>query len=209
MQIPTIQEIEIAQKFYEAEYPGDIYYVAAMTQVETAISLNNRRGIAVGIAILLLDWNKEYYFRWHKDLLKGSYFSEKHLSDVEEVISQYLQALKDLRQRSILSFSSADEIVVKKVFREFRRVLGPVGAAKSLHLIAPLFFPLWDNYIAKEGYSIDLENADAERKADLYCQFMNKVKEQCQQLGGEQSIANNPLKAIDQFNFIKYTRNLI
>jgi hypothetical protein len=207
--MPTMQEIEIAQKIYEAEYPGDIYYVAAMTQVEIAISLDNRKGITVGIAILLLDWNKEYYFRWHKSLLKGFYFSEEHLSHVEDAISQYLQSLRDLRRRSILSFSSADEIVVKKVFREFQSVLGPVGAAKSLHLIAPLFFPLWDNSIAKEGYGIDFGSADTERKADLYCRFMNKVKEQCQQLGGEQSFANNLLKAIDQFNFIKYTKKLI
>lgn len=206
--MPTIQEIEIAQKIYEAEYPGDIYYVAAMTQMEIAISGNNCRGIAVGIAILLLDWNKEYYFRWNRPLLKGSYFSEKHLSDVEQVVCQYLQVLKDWRQRSILSFSSEDEIVVKEVFREFHRVLGPVGAAKSLHLIAPLFFPLWDNLIAREGYGIDL-GSPAKRKADLYCRFMNKVKEQYKQLRGEPSIANNLLKAIDQFNFIKYTKNLI
>lgn len=46
-----------------------------------------------------------------------------------------------------------DEATVKGVFKSFEKVLGPVGATKCLHLLAPRFFPLWDRAIA-EAYGL-------------------------------------------------------
>lgn len=208
--MPTIAEIHIARTIYQNEYPGDIYYVAALGLVNSSVNRDDAKGIAVGLAVLLLNWNSEYYFRWHPNLLKDRYTSQEHLFDIERVVTKCLQVCKDYRKLNIINLSSSEhERDLKEVFEVFRQILGPVGAAKSMHLLAPLFFPLWDNSIAKNGYGIDLVNSSAQAKANLYCRFMNKVKMQCAGLDTEKSIANSLLKAIDEYNFITYTRQLI
>ncbi|GAP12129.1 hypothetical protein BECAL_03331 [Bellilinea caldifistulae] len=112
------------------------------------------------------------------------------------------------RQRSIEGFDQEqeDEGKVKHVFKAFEEVLGPVGAAKFLHLLAPLFFPLLDRVIA-EAYNLPLVKIGT--NADKYRRFMRIVKEQIKTLGGEQTISRNPLKAIDEYNYCKYTKEWI
>jgi hypothetical protein len=55
------------------------------------------------------------------------------------------------------------------LFGLFRAECGPVGAGKALHVLAPNFFPLWDNAIA-ESYGVATETG--------YFQFINIVKQQ-------------------------------
>jgi hypothetical protein len=45
-------------------------------------------------------------------------------------------------ERSIESLAAEDEQPVMRVFSDFEALLGPVGAAKALHVLAPRFFPL-------------------------------------------------------------------
>jgi hypothetical protein len=51
------------------------------------------------------------------------------------------------------SYSSTKYFVIHRpdllTIEYFKKVLGKTGAAKSLHLLAPRFFPLWDTKIAK------------------------------------------------------------
>ena len=78
-----------------------------------------------------------------------------------------------------------------------------MGAAKALHLLAPRFFPLWDRAIAKAyGLSLGKRGTNAER----YCRFMEIVKEQGQNLGVNQPNGQNLLKAIDEYNYCKYSK---
>jgi hypothetical protein len=79
--------------------------------------------------------------------------------------------------------------------------LGRTGAAKCLHLLAPRFSPLWDAAIAK---AYKQGKGDG---ADQYCRFMEKTKDQVKILGGEKEIKRNPLKALDEYNFMTYTRD--
>jgi hypothetical protein len=69
-----------------------------------------------------------------------------------------------------------------------------------------VFFPLWDRAIA-EAYGLALRQRG--RNAERYCCFMRITKEQCKELGGEQTIGRNPLKAIDEYNYCKYTKGWI
>ena len=77
--------------------------------------------------------------------------------------------------------------------------MGKTGAAKCLHLLAPRFFPLWDTKIAI-AYKLG-KGEEAER----YCRFMDITKGQIIDLGGEKAIGRNPLKALDEYNYWKYT----
>jgi len=57
--------------------------------------------------------------------------------------------LEELRSKDLL-FINLDKFapVIKRVYSSVRKVVGPIAAAKTLHLICPDFFPLWDNAIA-------------------------------------------------------------
>jgi hypothetical protein len=91
------------------------------------------------------------------------------------------------------------------VFSAFEEVLGPVGAAKCLHLLSPCFFPFWDRPIAA-AHGLQLRQKG--RNAERYLRFMEIVKEQVQSLDREQAIGRNPLKIITETSYQKILKLL-
>ncbi len=79
-----------------------------------------------------------------------------------------------------------------------------MGAAKALHLLAPRFFPLWDRAIAK-AYGLPL--GERGKNAARYHRFMAIAKRQCEDLGGERAVGQNLLKALDEYNYCRYTKH--
>ena len=65
------------------------------------------------------------------------------------------------------------------MFQDFEEILGPVGAAKALHLLAPEFFPLWDRAIAS-AYGVPLRKVG--RNAEQYLAFIRMTREQVRHL---------------------------
>jgi hypothetical protein len=85
-------------------------------------------------------------------------------------------------------------------------VLGPVGAAKALHLLAPRFFPLWDRAIARAfGFRLGKVGSNGPR----YWSFMLDVKRQCLKLNDQFAECPNVLKWIDEYNYCMYTKGWI
>lgn len=198
VQTPSICEIEAARRAFETNEPRDLFYRAGTELVTLALEKKTSLSIAKALAVLLQTWNRMFY-RYRK-------FDSQHFADIERLISDHYSALILFRQRSIESFGSEDESKVTHIFKAFEEVLGPVGAAKCLHLLAPHFFPLWDRAIA-EAYGLTLGQKG--RNADRYCRLMSIAKGQVQALGGEQNIGRNPLKAIDEYNYCRYTKRWI
>lgn len=195
VQVPSIQDIKAARQAFETNEPRDLFYRAATELVTLALDGKTSLSIAEALAVLLQSWNKIFY--------QYRRFDGQHFGDIEQLISDHYSILITFRQRSIESLSQEDESEVTRVFKAFEEILGPVGAAKCLHLLAPRFFPLWDRAIA-EAYGLPLKQKG--RNADGYCRFMGIVKGQVQSLGGEQTIGRNPLKALDEYNYCKYTK---
>jgi hypothetical protein len=71
-----------------------------------------------------------------------------------------------------------------------------------LHLLAPRFFPLWDRRIAKE-YRFALGRVGS--NGNRYWQFMLIARTQCLDLAGK--LPGNPLKAVDEYNYGKYSKH--
>jgi len=71
-----------------------------------------------------------------------------------------LAIISDKESFSCKGGSQSDEFKVWILFLEFRRVLGPVGAVKALHLFAPKYFPLWYRSIVKKAYDVSLDAAE-------------------------------------------------
>jgi len=198
VQTPTIQDIEAARQAFEANESRDLFYRAAMELVALALDGKTSLSVAEALAVLLQTWNKMFY--------QYRRFDSRHFADIERLIRDHHSILITFRQRSIQSLNQEDESEVVRVFKAFEEVLGPVGAAKCLHLLAPCFFPLWDRAIAK-AYGLPLRQKG--KNAERYRRFMEIVKEQVQSLGGEQVIGRNPLKAIDEYNYCKHTKGWI
>jgi len=194
----TVQDIQVARQTFEANEPRDLFYRAATELVALALDGKTSLSVAEALAVLLQTWNKMFY--------QYRRFDSQHFTDIERLISNHYSTLTTFRQRPIESLGHEDEAKVTQVFKSFEEVLGPVGAAKCLHLLAPRFFPLWDRAIA-DAYGFPLKRKGY--NAEQYFSFMEILKDQSENLGGEQGIGRNPLKAIDEYNYCRYTKHWI
>jgi hypothetical protein len=66
-------------------------------------------------------------------------------------------------------------------------------------MLAPRFFPLWDSGIAQRAYHL------YRRDANDYWRLVQYTREQVKAAGAELAIATNPVKAIDEYNYCRYT----
>jgi hypothetical protein len=140
----------------------------------------------MSLAVLLQTWNVSFY------RFRGG-FHEEDLANIEALVNDHSAMIEEYRQRSIKSLVSGEEDVLRNLFNRFENVLGPVGAARCLHLLAPAFFPLWDRAIAK-AYHVKPDQ-------DGYVNFMRIVKEQCRDLTEQGAPWRDLLKAIDEYNY--------
>ena len=192
---PEFDELESARVAYEADERRDLFYRTATELVDLAIREQISLSLAEVLAVLLQRWNEPYD--------RHSRFDAAHCADIERLLSEHRATLEGLRARTIEGFSDEDQGTVEALFCEFELVLGPVGAAKCLHLLAPRFFPLWDREVASAYFVSLLEPGG---NGERYCRFMRIVREQCRELGGEQRLGRNPLHALDEYNYCRHTR---
>jgi hypothetical protein len=193
---PTLDDLARANEAFLANEPRDLFYRVATELIALAQRQETTITVSEALAVLLQTWNRVYY-QYHPA-------EQRTLpDDLDALLEQFAQPLATVRERSIKSFSADDAKVARQLFEAFASVLGPVGAAKALHLLAPRYFPLWDAAIRK-GYGAN--SSASRRDADCYLQFMEAVQRECEMLGGEGGIGRNPLKALDEFNYCHYSR---
>jgi hypothetical protein len=148
---------------------------------------------------------------WHRDFYR---FGSVDLRALANCIEANMDDLDRFRPRGIASLCKEDEPTVKVLFRAFtdatrqRNKSGSqestVATAKSLHLLAPGFFPLWDNPIAYHYDSFPMEAGD-------YVAFSWKMKDRAAAIESYLSPADDrtPLKRIDEFNYAVHTKNWV
>jgi hypothetical protein len=189
---PTILSAEELLRVHE-EYRRTVpnSYVVTRERIEKALAEQNVGKIASVVAEWLKDLNRQYYrFRPEeaRDLREN----------LEPLIAAELAILLEFRRRRIATLTGADEQAVRRLFGRFRPTLGPVGTGKALHVLAPNFFPLWDNAIASNcGVSLE----------DGFFQFMLLMKEQVVNLPDELAPGLTALKAIDEYNYLQASKN--
>ena len=160
------------------------------------------------LSVLLLIWNGAFY--------RYGTFDE---ATAETCLRDNQTVLDGFREREIASFSGADEketgrlfnLVSQALARKVDGVESPVSAGKALHLLAPSFFPLWDQYIAP-AYNCPYTG---ELASVAYIVFTQKTRAISAQLTTELASAGELqrewllrkplLKRIDEYNYMKYT----
>lgn len=200
----TPSEFEQGYRIFQSKDPRDAMYKTATFVVEHF--WGRPREMADGIGVILLTWNQALY-RY------GTFDFEI----LEEVLRNNMDVFEEFRIRNILTLTDADKPIIEQLFQLLLDALrikegkrkdykSPVAVAKALHLLAPAFFPLWDDKISN-GYNCRYSHHPAQQ----YLSFAFKM----QTLAGELHHLVPPdcgrtfLKLIDEYNFAKYTRNWI
>jgi hypothetical protein len=165
----------------------------------------NPAQMADGLGVLLLAWNQDFYRH-------GSFDFQR----LEDTIAADQQRLHAFRTRDILDYVPADDESIRLLFDRFLRALeicegskkgarSPVAAAKALHVLAPRFFPLWDQRIAN-AYGCPYTQQPSKK----YALFMAKMRDFAKQMVSAGLISDDGgrtlLKCIDEYNYAKYTK---
>jgi hypothetical protein len=158
------------------------------------------------LTVLLLTWNEAFY-RY------GAFDQDK----LENLRKSNWPDFESYRKRAIGTWSDSDTDTVSRLFVESSKTLasvhkdgsksaGHVAAAKSLHLLSPSFFPLWDARIAK-AYGCDY----AYRPSAAYLKFCEIARFQVDSLYNKVAEENreNLLKLVDEYNYARFTRGWI
>jgi len=222
---PKPQEFLRGVEAYRKNEKRDSIYKVASFLIEKLFSEDENRKnlslIADAVGTLLLGWNSPFYRHGRPDF-----------DLLEEVIDKYYQKFLMLRRKSLLNYNVSDYnqffvpdcFSIRDMFLDFLEATkmkkgssfaySPVAAVKALHMLAPSFFPLWDDKIA-QAYGCPLETPNTkieirERNADNYRVFMKIQKAFLVQVKAWDIPENlKTLKAIDEFNYSKYTKGWI
>jgi hypothetical protein len=199
--MPTPDDLKKAHELYEEHEGRTLFYRVALDLVERARRGETQFSIAEAVALVLQTWNRRFYVKVH-----GGKFTKKHFAAVEALLEEHAAALDGYHQRSVESLVADDQADIEKLFDEFDNLVGPVGAAKAFHVLAPEYFPLWDRGIASgAGYSLGKRGTNANR----YWRWMLKTQEECADLGGLGQWGPGLPKLLDEFNYCHYTLKLL
>jgi hypothetical protein len=147
----------------------------------------------------------ELDIKFNADNLKSFYESIKYSK-----IKNALDFVKDVRKDSIeITINDLDILEKDKLLSLDRKMKiirrSSVSVSKALHLLAPEFFPLWDEKIARAyGCYYAINPA---QKYISFCKITKNIAEKVKdyKIRSDRTI----IKLIDQYNFSKYTKNWI
>ncbi len=219
----TYQELLKGSKTFVDNEERDAMYKVATYLVEKFWGIP--RDITDGLGVLLLTWNQSLY-RY------GSF----DFDSLEKCLTEDLTILQQFRKRDIFSYNAKDSNTIGVLFNDMLRALqtpngskSPVAASKALHLLAPSFFPLWDNKIA-DAYHCLWDASDV--SLTKYLQFMTKslqiaedvvqsyiqtnsvdrqtaIQTICKEGSTNLPFTKSLLKIIDEYNYARYTKGWI
>lgn len=208
--MPTLAHLRKARKEFKKIEPRDFFYWSVTKLVAAVVDTKSRTEtvdeLVRALMMLLTTWNKNYYRFFEKR--QPGITLEQHFRDLERVISKHFERLIKFRSLAIDTIPDIPEQELQVVFTDFAHVLGRVGAAKCLHLLAPHLMPLWDAAILK-GYGLEKAPFRKRTDAERYVAFMRISKAQIDNLGDFRSLTDNPLKALDEYNYCRYTKNVV
>ncbi len=206
---PTLAHLKKARIEFMRIEPRDFFYWSITKLVSSILDTQTKpvvvNELVCALMMLLTSWNRNYY-RFFKSRYSSKTF-ESHFADLESVVERHFVRLNAFRLQSLNHSSEIPTEDVREIFTDFTSVLGRVGAAKCLHLLAPRYFPLWDAAILKDyGMESGLHrhSTDAER----YLAFMEIAQQQMVRIRKLEAFTDNPLKSLDEYNYCRFTKHV-
>ena len=195
----SLAELNTGHRLYHRNESRAHVYPRARCRVEEAIAAKDVQALTDAVWPLLRVWNKTVY-RFRPELL-ASHPLELH--DLLLWFWHYRGWIDEFRHTTIEAMPKAEKVRVVEMFNEFDAGLGPVGAAKVLHILAPDTFPLWDRSICR-GYGVPLARAGQNGKR--YWRFLRLIaRKQCLDLRRQGDDGCGLLKRIDERNYVTFT----
>jgi hypothetical protein len=207
--MPTLAHLQKARAEFKNIEPRDFFYwsvtklVAAVLDTEPSAAVVDE--LVRALMMLLTTWNRNYYRFFDKR--KPRMTLDEHFRELEKVIAVHFDRLIKLRRQTILEIAEIPEQDIRDLFEDFSGVLGRVGAAKCLHLLAPGLFPLWDAAILK-GYGLEKGEFRKRTDGERYVAFIRICKAQIESIGDFGFLSDNPLKSLDEYNYCRFTKKL-
>jgi len=189
---PTAEQLQKANRKFKRVEGRWRDYEDASKAVSSSLD-GPASGLVAALHKLLLTWNRRFY-------ATHSPTDPTYLGALANLLDRYRGQILHFRNESIQTFSPEDDEALV-LFVRFSRVLGPVGASKALHLLAPAFFTIWDNWIA--GVHGMYPNQGG---WEHYSRLMVIRQKQCRHLDAG---VNNPLKLLDEFEYLLFSKGLI
>jgi len=203
MNVPSREEFLKGCEEFEKHETRDAMYKVATFLVQ--YFWGEPSDMTDGLGVLLLTWNQAFY-RY------GSFDFDK----LQECIAANLEKIESFRDRDISDLSNADKDDIRDLFNEFLEALqissgkkkgtkSPVAVAKALHLLAPKFFPLWDDKIAR-AYDCYYNENPAEKYIS-FCKTTGAIADEVKEYVSRSD--KTLMKLIDEYNYSKYTQGWI
>jgi hypothetical protein len=161
--------------------------------------------MADSLGVLLLTWNQAFY--------RYGPFDYRRL---EAAVEANLDTIAAFRGRDLSSYTPCDDKQVKSLFRKFSEALriskgkckgrrSPVAVAKALHLLAPAFFPLWDDKIARAYHCYYAKDAPS-----CYVRFVRIARRYYDELSPKLRFESPPFtKLFDEYNYARFTKKWV
>jgi hypothetical protein len=197
----TLSELERQCQAYERDQGGyDHYYAPSCNLVSFGIQHQRWDCICGGTSLLVYAWNAPFYR------------SPFDYASLEASLRRHWPLLMAFRARHLSPLNDTDQLEIELIFDALTSVLSSgraraqVSAAKALHVIAPNFFPMWDNSIAYNEYNCPYD----EMPGLAYVVFCVRIQERVASLQADWGslaagdwLKQKPLlKRIDEFNFM-------
>jgi len=203
--VPSPTEFQAGWRAFQLHEKRDAMYSVATFLIDHFWGKPHESADSLGV--LLLTWNQAFY-RY------GPFDFER----LEDCIQVNQESINQFRARNIASYSNVDDPAIRRLFDQFLVALqicegsgigkqSPVSASKALHLLAPRYFPLWDDKIAR-AYNCHY----GEFPGDKYVKFMKKMQFMVHELAPSaraEETGKALLKLIDEYNYAKYTKGWI
>ena len=196
-------ELQRGSEAFRAHEPRDSMYRVALFLLDHWWGDHTR--MVDALTVLLLTWNGAFY--------RYGPFDQDAL---ERCLKHHWDTIENFHQREIASLRESDRDPLKALFLSLLDALriaqgkkagarSPVSVAKTLHLLAPDFLPIWDDRIARAykcAYSLD--------PSDSYLRFCNQIRDIAADLRPHVPGSHSTLlKRIDEYNYAKFTKNWI
>ena len=208
--IPDVKEFVARCRDFDERKKGDplfkMYGVATFLLNQ---SWGDPAGMADGVSVFLVTWNWTFFNK----------FGRYNFDHLTQCLAANLDVLATYRARAIYDMTPADEPAAVRLFGAFLAALrsdtreaagpeSPIAAGKTLHILCPDFFPLWDRESAL-NYCADY----AEHSAEKYVHFCRAARRILTALREEPAFARlcaetgkPPLKLFDEYNFSKFNK---
>lgn len=151
-----------------------------------------------GILLLLYTWN-----------FAAKETKKLNFQNVSELVRNTKDDLKFLEKYSIRTVDEGAWDAIKRVFDQFRSLFGQTGASKSLSLLNPELFVMWDTAIRKRLKKELIPGIMNGETGEYYMIFLKGIQKIIEEYRITEKLPQDSVvaKKVDEYNYVRIVMN--